>query len=85
MDELAFSEVFGLMIEDAVNVNVINEKQLDQSELDVITEVSNETDSLRQRSTFKSYKTKKEKELSLLQSIIESIPDELSRYSTLSE
>lgn len=56
---MAFSEVFGLMIEDAVNV--MNDLGVDYGELDRITEMSNE-DSLHRRSTFKSTKTKLSKD-----------------------
>ena len=57
MDELAFSEVFGIMIEDAVNA--MNDIGTAYGELDCITEMSHETGSLNRRSTMKSAITKK--------------------------
>ena len=55
MDELAFSEVFGVMIEDAVYA--MNDIGTSFGELDRITELSDETASLKRRSTMKSAST----------------------------
>ena len=84
--ELAFSQVFGGMIEDAVNV--MNDAGMNFGELDRITEISGETESISNniRSTLFSNKARKEMETALMKSIMDNIPDEIpDELSSVSE
>ena len=74
--EIAFSEVFGMMIEDAVNV--MNDINADYGELDPITEKSYEASSVGHQS---QQMTKKKMEKLLVKSILNTIPSEMSGQS----
>ena len=75
------------MIENAVNA--MNDIGTPYGELDCITEMSNETGSLKRRSTMKSSGMTNNKmvdrETAFVKSILDTIPSELSRASINSE